>query len=113
MNTFLNNVLGTTDLGHFTAAFFFAITGVGISLLIHSTNRDKDSGRTPFKFNPWFLIRDNSTRIILNMLLILVTLRFFPEVTGKELSMMGALTTGLSFDKLGELLRNYCVIDKK
>jgi hypothetical protein len=113
MKTFLDNVLGTQDAGHFAAAFFFAIIGVAISLLIHSTNRDKDSQRTPIKFNVWFLIRDNSTRIILNILLILATLRFYVEIKGEDLSMLGALTVGLGWDKLSELLRNYCVIDKK
>lgn len=106
-------IFGTTDISKFSACVFFALVGVVISLLIHSTNRDKDSMRTPFKFRWSVLIDDNSQRILLNLLLILVTLRFCKELTGLDLNMFVSLTIGVMYDKLSEWLRNKCIIDKK
>jgi hypothetical protein len=109
----LEHIFGTTDISKFIACVIFSLVGVTISLLVHSTSRDKNSINTPVKFSFSFLIRDNWRRIVLNLLLVLVTIRFCKEVTGMELNMFVSLMIGLTYDKLGELLRNKGVIDTK
>lgn len=109
----LEHIFGTTDISKFFACVFFALIGTAISLLIHATNRDKNSMKTPYRFNFTFLIADNWQRILLNFLLIVITIRFCKELTGMNLNMFVSLIIGVGYDKLGELLRNKCVIDKE
>lgn len=111
MNTVFQHLLGTSDTAKFIACVLFALIGTVISLLVHATNRNKNSAKTPYKFSFVFLIADNWQRIVLNLLLILVTIRFCKEVTGLELNMFVSLLIGISYDKIGEYLRNKCVID--
>lgn len=111
MNNLFQHLLGTGDIAKFIACVFFALLGTVISLLVHATNRDKNSTKTPYKFSFVFLIADNWQRILLNLLLILVTIRFCKEVTGIDLNMFVSLCIGISYDKIGEYLRNKCVID--
>lgn len=111
MNGLSEHILGTGDITKFIACVFFALVGTVISLLVHASNRNKNSTKTPYKFSFVFLIADNWQRIMLNLLLILVTIRFCKEITGLELNMFVSLLIGISYDKIGEYLRNKCVID--
>ncbi len=113
MNKFLQHLLGTMDVPYFFALVFFAMTGAVISLLIHASNRNKESMNTPYRFNFWFLIRDNWQRVILNLILIVVTIRFCTEITGYKITEFVALLIGVFYDKLGEFLRNKNILDKK
>lgn len=106
-------LLGSISPAAWIAALIFAITGVAISLLYDSTNRDKNNPRTPDAFNLWFLIRDNVQRILLNALLILMFLRFMPDLIGSPFTMKASLFVGLGFDRLGLFLRQKNIIDKK
>ena len=113
MNKLLNHLLGPQDIWSFIACLLFALVGITISLLIHATNRYKESEKSPYKFSFSFLIKDNWQRILLNILLILMTIRFCKEITGLDLNMFVALLIGMAYDKLAEWLRNKCIIDKK
>lgn len=97
---------GTSNLQYFFAAYFFALVGVGISLLLQTNNRDVSSKNTPVAFSYRFLIADNWKRIVLSVLLIYVTLRFTQEITGQELTMFWALVIGLGLDKIAQLLKD-------
>lgn len=108
--TLIERILGTTDVSYMIAIFVFAMIGVAISLLIHSTNRNPDSFTSPRKFSLSYLIKDNWKRILLNILLILVTIRFSEEIIGVQLNEFVALLIGVSFDKLSEYLQNKKVI---
>jgi hypothetical protein len=105
-------LLGDISGAAWVASLVFALTGVAISLLYSIDKRDKLSIRTPRKFSLLFLLSDNSHRIALNILLILVFLRFTPELIGKELTMWLALLVGLAFDRLASILREKKLIDK-
>lgn len=105
-------LLGDISSAAWVASLVFALTGVAISLLYSIDNRDKFSARSPVKFSFWFFLSDNSHRITLNILLILVFLRFTPELIGKELTMWLALLVGLGFDRLASILREKKLIDK-
>lgn len=58
------------------------------------------------------MLKDNWQRITLNAILMVVTIRFCKEITGMDLNMFVALLLGVSYDKLGELLRNKKVLDQ-
>ncbi len=106
-------LLGSISPAAWIAALLFSIVGVWISLLLDSNTRDKDSLRSPYSFNARFLIMDNIQRIILNALLILIFLRFTPELLGVKMTMITAFFVGLGFDRLGLMLRNKNILDKK
>lgn len=103
--TLMERLFGTVDISYAVSILAFALIGVAISLLIHSTNRDKKKSDTP-KFSFKILIKDNWKRILLNVLLILVTIRFCKQITGLQLNEFIALLIGISFDKLSEFLQN-------
>jgi hypothetical protein len=108
----MDELLGTTNHIHFFVALVFAYIGALVSLLIHATSRDKDSARTPYKFDLGFLLSDNAKRVYLNAILLLLFVRFYPDITGGgEITFYIAVTTGVGVDKLLEFFRNKCVID--
>jgi hypothetical protein len=109
----VTEILGQSTPLHFFVLFVWAMVGVIISLLIHATNRDVASTRTPVKFNFLFLLKDNAGRVVLNLLLIIVTLRFCKEITGFDINQFVAFCIGICYDKLAELLRNANIIIKK
>jgi len=102
----IKDLLGADTWQAFATQYFFAIVGVVISLLLHSNNRIVSDTSTPYKFSLKFLILDNWKRVMLNMLLIYVFIRFFKELTGIELSLFWCLAIGIGFDKLAEFLKN-------
>lgn len=110
MNQFLIHVLGTSDVPKLMALIFFAYLGALISLLIHATSRAE---KNTVAFNFIYLVKDNAARIILNVILIAVSIRFFNDITGREVNMWGALAMGVTYDKLLELFRNLNLLDKK
>ena len=102
----LQEILGTDTYQAFITQFFFAILGVAISLLLHGANRDVKEVSTPNQFSLVFLIKDNWKRIVLNLLIIFITIRFFKEITGFELSLFFCFVIGFSYDKLLQLLKS-------
>lgn len=101
-----SQLIGSLTFDQFFAAFLFAVIGLALSLLIQANNRDIKAPSTPVQFSYKFLIADNWRRILLSFLLIVVTIRFFKEITGKDLSMFLSLGIGFGLDKIAELLKN-------
>lgn len=101
-----SELFGTLTTDQFFAAFIFATLGALISLMLQANARDIKSESTPVHFSYTFLIRDNFRRILLSFLLIVVTIRFYTELTGNELSMFSSLLIGLGLDKISELVKN-------
>lgn len=101
----IKEIFGTDSLQQFGTLFFFALIGVAISLLMHSNNRDQNSSSTPVKFSVLFLLKDNWKRIVLSLLLIYVTLRFFTDLTGLHLSSFFSLCVGVGWDKLSQIVK--------
>jgi hypothetical protein len=99
-------ITGDLNLSQFLAALFFSAIGVLISLLFHANTRDPNTTTSPVKFSWLYLLRDNWKRIILAFLLICVTLKFLPELTGLKLNMFYALCIGLAWDKLAQYLQS-------
>lgn len=98
----MKEVIGTVTMPQIV----FSLVGVSIMLLIDSNKRFPPSQDTPYEWRVWFLILDNWKRITLNLLLIFVTLRFFPEIFGIQLTGLWCLSIGMSFDKLAEIIKS-------
>lgn len=113
MNKFEKLILGTNDLPTYLAAFFFAMIGVAIILLLKSKKRDKLSKNTPYEFNLKFLIIDNLKEILLGFLLIIIALRFSVEYAGVELTMYYAFAVGLGIQKLSGIISKIEVSARK
>lgn len=101
----MEEILGTETYQAFITQFFFSLVGAAISLLLAGANRKVEKVTTPYKFSLLFLLKDNWKRITLNLLVIFVTIRFFKELTGFELSLFFCLAIGFSYDKLLQLLK--------
>lgn len=93
-------ILGDIEPGLYLACLLFALVGVLITLLVGSTMRDPNSKYSPLKFSWRYLLYDNAKRILLNLLLIMVSLRFMTELTGWELSVWKAFIIGIGYDSL-------------
>lgn len=100
----MQDILGTDTYQAFITQFFFAIIGAIISLLLAGANRDKEK-KTTSKFSLIYLLKDSWKRITLNLLIIFVTIRFFKELTGFELSLFFCLIIGFSYDKLLQIIK--------
>lgn len=94
------HILGGIDPGLFLASTLFAFIGVLVTLLVGATLRKVDSQWSPKDFSWGYLIYDNAKRILLNVLLIFVTLRFMPELTGWDLSVWKGFVVGVGYDGL-------------
>lgn len=98
LNEYFIGLLGNRTIVGWLLAFTFILVGVIISLCIQSMQRDKLSKSTPYKWNFWFLLRDNFTRFIGSVFIAFALVRFGEEITGKYLSDIGCFTLGLCFD---------------
>lgn len=97
---------GTETPQQFFVMLFFCFVGVTISLLFNASNRNANSPETPYHFDIWFLIKDNWKRVVLNLLLIYVTIRFYPDVfDGKQLTPFLALGIGIGWDRLAQFIK--------
>jgi hypothetical protein len=103
--TFPQFVLGNYDLTTFSGFLFFALIGLLINLLVNANKRDQNTTDSPVKFKWWFLFKDNWKRIILSILLIYISIRFFKELTHLDLNMFYSLCIGLGWDKLSEFIK--------
>ena len=98
--TVLEYLLGPMDVNMFIAAFIVAIVGATITILISIGFRDKYKTHTPIKFSHSFFWRDNWQRISAVVLMLICSIRFYPEIFGTPISMWLSLILGLGFDSL-------------
>lgn len=98
-------IFGSSDFEFIIVGIIFAIFGAILSLLLDSNTRNVDSCRTPKKYSYYFLIKDNSKRIIITLILICVFMRFTKELLGIEPSIYWSFFIGFSSDKLSEYLK--------
>jgi hypothetical protein len=106
MKTFITALLGDQSAPLFFSNFFFALIGVALMLLIHSTERNLDSNRTPTEFSWSFFLSDNWKRLVAGLIMIFVSLRFAPELFGVEISPFWAFAIGMLNDKLAQVIKD-------
>lgn len=90
----------------FLELYGYALLGMVISLLLHSSNRDQSSTATPYKFSMLFLLLDNWKRILLNLLALFAAVRFYPDLFGNPINPFLSFGIGLGFDKLLQMLKD-------
>lgn len=105
MQTFWNIFIGSQSVTAFLAAAFFALVGVVIGLLLNTTKRDAKSPGSPVDFSWNYLLWDNAKRILLNVLLIYVAIRFCPDLFGIQITEFWGMAIGLGLDKIAQILK--------
>lgn len=97
---FQENMLGNLSLAYYASTMIFALIGALIGLRLSAMKRDKLSENTPYRFNIWFMIRDNAQRLFTNFLICFVIFRFAGMfITPGVDIMFGAIGIGLFFDQ--------------
>lgn len=107
MKNFLYHLLGGYEPLAFLQLLIWALVGTYILMQIHANQRDVKSYRTPVQWSWRVFFKDNLRRILFNLVLIVVTIRFSKEITGKEISDFWALVIGLSSDGLALLIQSF------
>ncbi len=112
--TFLDYLLGVSDMALYKALWAFALIGVALGWHLDVRKRDKDSDATPQTFSWFFFLSDNFRRIFASVILIFIFLRFpdylltvYVPVIGEsvELRLLVAFFIGLLNDKLALWLK--------
>lgn len=98
-------LLGGIDPGLFGACVVAALVGAFIILLSGTGLRDPKSESSPQGFSWAYLMSDNFKRIIVNILVIIVALRFMPEILNTDLTMWKGLCVGIGSDGLLLLIK--------
>jgi hypothetical protein len=104
MKEFLQAIFGNASIPQFAASMVFAYLTAFAMLMYRTTKRDVNSANTPVQFSWGFLWSDNRFRIIANVILIFLAVRFNQAWIGPEWTTYAAVVIGLISDKLGWLL---------
>lgn len=106
MSPFWTEVIGSDNnpsvLG---AAFFFALIGIFITLLLGTTARIPASPASPTHFSWSYLWSDNFKRIVATLLMVIVSLRFMPDLFGFQLSSWHGFIVGSGWDGLAFIIK--------
>lgn len=105
MSPFWQEILGKNDPGILLAAFIFALIGHALVLLGGTMLRDPKSLESPQKWSLSYLIYDNAKRIMYVLLLIVVGLRFLPDLTGMQVTGWGGFLVGSGLDILALVIK--------
>lgn len=106
MSPFWTEILGkNNDPGVMAAAFVFALIGHALVLLGGTMLRNPASPASPVKFSFSYLLWDNAKRIFYVLLLIIVGIRFLPDLTGMQVTSWGGLLVGAGLDSLALLIK--------
>ena len=111
VKTFDQMVLGGYTVGQFFGFFFWALVGVYLLMQFKANSRDVISPRTPTSWSWRFFITDNVRRIVFNAIMILTTIRFSTDITGRQINEFWALVIGLSSDGLALILAHFRIIN--
>jgi len=103
--TFWERILGSNDHALLAASFIYAIVGHCLILLLGTTLRDPNSPNSPKDFSLKYLLYDNFKRISTVVLLIVVALRFSPDLLGRQLSEFTGFLIGIGLDGIALLLK--------
>jgi len=103
--TIKQQLLGGIEPSLFAASFIAALVGILFTLLIGSTLRDVNSEWSPKNFSWKYLLSDNAKRIYANLLAVIITLRFMPDVIGVELSVWKGFVVGTAWDVLALIIK--------
>lgn len=106
MKEFIIGLFGQASGNDFVHAFIWALVGALLSLLLNVATRNPTTTSSPVKFSWLHLVSDNLRRIVTTLLLILVCLRFMPDLLGVQLAAFPAFCIGYGWDKLAQLIKD-------
>lgn len=110
MSKLIESILGGYDFFTFLGFLFWALIGAYIVVQFNANNRDVISVRTPVSFSWGFWFKDNVRRVVFTSVLIITTVRFSKDITGREINEFWSLVIGLSSDGLALLLNQFKII---
>ena len=105
----LKHIFGSLQLEFVVAFYFFAIMGMTFTLLTHLVRKKVTSvkKKTTLKFSFGFWLKDNLVRMLTNIIVIFLILRFYDKLNiDKELDMFLGLIIGSSIDVIIIMVRN-------
>lgn len=98
-------LLGGLDPALLAACFIAACVGVLFVLLAGTTLRDPKSESSPTHWSWSYLWSDNAKRIYLNIIAIVVSLRFMTELFGWELTVWKGFVIGTGWDLIALIIK--------
>ncbi len=102
----IQQIIGSTDYSTFFAAIFFGFIGAFTMMLVEATTRDLKTNRSPENFSWGFFFKDNVARFFTNLLLVIIVIRFAPNLINEQISTFWGFVIGLGSDKLAVLIKN-------
>ncbi len=111
MQEYTNYILGTLTIAYILAFYTFAIIGLLFTLTVDYTQKKvRHKKRLRFKLIYW--IRDNYKRIVANIIVVFVVLRFYEQIKpGSELNMWVGFITGATIDSVIIIIRKFTTIN--
>lgn len=101
---FIKYLLGDTSPALFAACLLLGFVGFVLSLFYNALHRDTKSPSTPADFKAGFLVMDNIIRIIFNILLLPVAIRFSQEILGAQMNVYASLLLGIGLDRAAQAI---------
>ena len=101
-------IFGTPDLWLFMSCLIFAYIGMVVRVLIDIHGRNPSQAGRPVKFDWKFFFSDNATRLLVNVIIVALAVRFIPDPNflGKTLTPFSAFMVGFGSDYLVKLLKS-------
>lgn len=112
MNSFLNEVLGTSQYTVLLANLFWAYIGAFVMILLITNKRDPLSKESPVHFSWSFFFSDNVKKIVATIILIFVAIRFGDQFlapylpAGTTLNSFIYFLVGFGCDRLSQLFKD-------
>ena len=100
MQTFLEELLGTTNVPTYLAWFILAFIGAFTAILVRAQIKYKKSKSTPKEWSWSFLLHDNVINLLVGFFITFIFLRFSNEILKVEPSAWFALLVGATNNEL-------------
>jgi len=91
---------GTTDMVLFVSSLVFGYIGCAVMLLLDIGQRNPKTTYSPTHFSWKFFLRDNVVKLLLDLILVAMFIRFLPEFCHEPINQFYAFLIGLGSDKL-------------
>ena len=91
---------GTEDMTLFVSSLVFGYLGCVVMLLMNIGNRDPTTPYSPPHFSWKFFFKDNVVKLLLDVILVAMFIRFLPEFCHEPINQFYAFLIGLGSDKL-------------
>lgn len=101
MEEILMRIFGGYDFADLFVFGFYILIGFLIRAFDETSQRNKNSDKTPKKWSWKFWVNDNYKRYIVTILSTFIFFRFYVEFVGHDLTELEALMIGLIGDDIG------------